>query len=127
MSHHFFNGCRSCCAWYPLNGAISFIVDRSKSKTKLHSELLECASTSGQVDYSAFPSLKDSWIDPRSKKLPYGKEIGVVIAAVISYCNKDVLKNDLIELCKEMAIILKQQRGNILFLAHFYWSVFIFG
>ena len=59
---------------------------------KLHSELLECASTVGQVDYSAFPSLKDSWIDPLSKESPYGKEIGVAIAAAISHCNKDVLK-----------------------------------
>ena len=90
---------------------------------KLHSELLDCASTAGQVDYPPFPSLKDSWIDPRSKESPYVKEIVVAI----SYCNKDVLEIYLKELCKEMSIILKLQRGNILFLAHFYWSVFIFG
>ena len=61
-----------------------------------------------------------------SKESPYVKrciiykEIGVTIAAAISYCNKDVPENYLKELCKEMVIILKQQRGNILFLAHFY-------
>ena len=81
----------------------------------------------GQGDSPTFPSLKNSWIDPRIKESPYGKEIGVVIAAAIDYCNKDILENNLKELCKEMAIILKRQRGNILFLAYFYWSLFIFG
>ena len=36
-----------------------------------------------------------------------------MIAAAIDYSNKDVLENYLKELCKEIAIILKQQRGNI--------------
>ena len=94
---------------------------------KLHCELLECASTVGQVDCPAFPSLKDSQIDPWNKELPCGKEIGVAIAAAISYCNKDVLENYLKALCKEMEIILRQQRGNTSFLAHFYQSIFIFG
>ena len=85
-----------------------------------HHKLLECASNVGQVDYPDFPSLNDSQIDPWKKELPYGKEIGVAIAAAISYCNKDVLENYLKELCKERVTILKQQKGNILFLAHFY-------
>ena len=58
-----------------LNGAISFNVDQSKSNTsgspiealpKLCSEPLDCASTDSQVDYVAFPSFKDLWIDLRS-------------------------------------------------------------
>ena len=75
--------------------------------SKPHSELLESASTVGQVDYPAFPLLKDMWIDPQSKESPYGKKIGVAIAAVIEHYNKDVLENYLKELCKEVAIILK--------------------
>ena len=85
--------------------------------SKLHSELLESASTVGQVDYPAFPLLKDLWIDPQSKESPYCKKIGVAI----------VLENYLKELCKEVAIILKRQRGNILFLAYLHWLIFIFG
>ena len=83
--------------------------------SKLRSELLESASTIGQVDYPAFPFLKDLWIDPQSKESPYGKKIGVAIAAVIEHYNKDVLENYLKELCKDVAIILKRQRGNNLF------------
>ena len=94
-------------------------LDLLEGLLKLHSELLESPSTVGQADYSAFPSLKDSWIDSRSKGLPYGKETGMAIVAAISNCNKNFLENYLKELCKDMAIIWKQQRGSIIFLTHF--------
>ena len=98
---------RSCSG--PLINQKATHLDLLEVLPKLHIELLERTSTIG---YPAFPSLEDSWIDPLSKELPYGKEIGVAIAVAVNCCNKDVLENYLKEPCREMIICLTLLHHN---------------
>ena len=78
---------------------------------KLHKELMDCSSGVAQVKEPAFPSLQHTWISPLSRKSPYKKEVGEAIEKAINHCDRRILEKYMGELCREMAIVFKRQRG----------------
>ena len=79
---------------------------------KLHEELMNCPKSLIQLSETAFPSLGPAWINPFSKNGPYPPVIAEAILEGIEKCDKQLLEKYLRDLSKQMAVVLKRQRGN---------------
>ena len=97
---------------------LSLLIDHEASHVdlleifpKLYKELLDSLNKVAQVEEPAFKSLQHVWINPLSQNSPYKEAVGEAIARAIKQCDQNILEKYLKDLCKEMAVIFKRQRG----------------
>ena len=79
---------------------------------QLYEELMSCPRSLSQLSEPAFPALSRAWINPFSKNAPYPSVVAKAILEAIDRCDKFHLDKYLRDLSKQMAIVLKRQRGN---------------
>ena len=87
--------------------------DLLKVLPKLYEDLSSYPRSLAQLSEPGLPALSDAWLDPLSKdSSPYGIEISNGILQAIDHCDKQLLDRYLKDLCYQMSVVLKRQRGN---------------
>ena len=81
---------------------------------KLHHDLHSYPISLAQLTECGIPSLKEFFPDPLQKETtPYGVEVCKCLQQYLEEeCDKDMMNRYLTQICTELGIILKRQRGN---------------
>ena len=66
-----------------------------------------------QIDECGITAMREFFLHPLKKEsAPYGLEVSIALKVFIESCDKDLMDKYLKQVCNELAIILKRQRGN---------------
>ena len=80
---------------------------------KLYEELSTYPKSLAQLKEPGLPSLSEAWLDPLSKdSSPYGVDIANGVLQAIDLCDRQLLDKYLKDLCFQMSVVLKRQRGD---------------
>ena len=80
---------------------------------KLHQDLSTYPKSLAQLSEPGLPSLSGSWLDPLNKdSSPYGVDISKGILQAIDQCDRNLLDKYLKDICHQMGVVLKRQRGD---------------
>ena len=87
--------------------------DLLKLLPKLYEDLSTYPKSLAQLTEPGLPSLSEAWLDPLSKdSSPYGVDISNGVQQAIAQCDKQLLDKYLKDLCFQMSVVLKRQRGD---------------
>ena len=80
---------------------------------KLYEDLSTYPKSLAQIAEPGLPSLSFAWLDPLNKdSSPYGVEVSYGVLKAIEHCDKGLLDKYLKDLCYQMGVVLKRQRGD---------------
>ena len=80
---------------------------------ELYQDLSTYPKSLAQLSEPGLPSLSNAWLDPLNKdSSPYGVDVSKGILQAIDQCDKTLLDKYLKDICHQMAVVLKRQRGD---------------
>ena len=80
---------------------------------KLYNDLLSYPQSLAQLNECGAPSMRKYFLDPLQKETsPYGVEVCKYIVVYLEECDMDLMNLYLSQICNQLAIILKRQRGD---------------
>ena len=80
---------------------------------KLYQDLTSYPKSLAQLSEPGLPSLAHAWLDPLDKdSSPYGVDVAAGILQAMDQVDKTLLDKYLKDLCYQMGVVLKRQRGD---------------
>ena len=80
---------------------------------QLYDDLKAYSLSLVQIDECGITAMREFFLHPLKKEsAPYGLEVSIALKVFIESCDKDLMAKYLKQVCNELAIILKRQRGN---------------
>lgn len=80
---------------------------------KLYNDLSTYPRSLAQLTEPGLPALSAAWLDPLChESSPYGVEVSRGVFNAIERCDKQLLDKYLRDICYQMGVVLKRQRGN---------------